>query len=57
MVRGGWDYGHVGLYVGDNVVMDCVDGCVRRVPLELWLSSYGVASEPRWGWIGAISLA
>ena len=54
---GGWDYGHVGLYVGDNVVMDCVDGCVRRVPLELWISSYGVASEPRWGWIGAISLA
>ena len=30
---------------------------VRRVPLELWLSAYGVASEPRWGWIGAISLA
>ena len=54
---GGWDYGHVGLYAGDGVVMDCVGGRVREVPLELWLSAYGVASEPRWGWLGAISLA
>ena len=54
---GGWDAGHVGLYAGDGVVMDCVSGRVRRVPLELWLSAYGVASEPRWGWLGAISLA
>lgn len=54
---GGWDAGHVGLYAGDGVVMDCVDGRVRRVPLGLWLSTYGVASEPRWGWMGAICLA
>ena len=53
---GGWDHGHVGLYAGDGVVMDCVDGSVRRVPLGLWLSVYGVASEPRWGWLGAIAL-
>lgn len=54
---GGWGHGHVGLYVGDGVVMDCVDARVRRVPLELWLSAYGVASEPRWGWLGAMALA
>lgn len=54
---GGWGHGHVGLYVGDGMVMDCVDGRVRRVPLELWLSAYGVASEPRWGWLGAMALA
>ena len=53
---GGWDHGHVALYVGDCAVMDCVGGRVRRVPLELWLSAYGVASEPRWGWLGAIAL-
>ena len=53
----GWVHGHVGLYAGDGVVMDCACGRVRRVPLELWLSAYGVASEPRWGWLGAISLA
>ena len=54
---GGWDHGHVGLYVGDGRVMDCAGGGVREVPLALWLSAYGVASEPRWGWIGAVSLA
>lgn len=54
---GGWDFGHVGIYVGDGMVMDCVDARVREVPLELWLSAYGVASQPRWGWLGAISLA
>lgn len=54
---GGWDHGHVGLYVGDGTVMDCAGGRVRSVPLSLWLSAYGVASEPRWGWIGAMALA
>ena len=54
---GGWDHGHAGLYVGDGVVMDCAGGRVRSVPLELWLSAYGVASAPRWGWLGAIALA
>lgn len=53
---GGWDHGHVGLYVGDGLVADCVDARVRRVPIELWASAYGVASEPRWGWIGAVAL-
>ena len=52
----GWDHGHVGLYVGDGRVMDCAGGRVRTVPLAPWLSAYGVACEPRWGWLGAISL-
>lgn len=52
----GWAHGHVGLYVGDSRVMDCADGLVRTVPLGLWLSAYGVADEPRWGWLGAIAL-
>lgn len=53
---GGWTHGHVGLYVGDAHVMDCADGRVRTVPLAAWLSVYGVASEPRWGWLGGIGL-
>lgn len=53
---GGWAHGHVGLYVGDCRVMDSADGRVRTVPLELWTSVYGVMSEPRWGWLGAIAL-
>lgn len=52
----GWDHGHVGLYAGDGRVMDCAGGRVREVPLAPWLSAYGVACEPRWGWLGAIAL-
>lgn len=52
----GWAHGHVGLYVGDGAVRDCAAGRVRTVPLGPWLSAYGVASEPRWGWLGAIAL-
>jgi hypothetical protein len=55
--RGGWDLGHVGLYVGDRVVMDCAGDKVRRVPLSAWLLAYGVSAEPRWGWLGGVPLA
>lgn len=53
---GGLRHGHVGLYVGDGVAMDCAARAVRRVPLDLWLSTYGVMAEPRWGWIAYIDL-
>lgn len=49
-------HGHVGLYVGDDMVMDSVDGAVRKVPLSLWLSAYGLMADPRWGWLGSIGL-
>lgn len=49
-------YGHVGLYVGDGVVMDCVSGRVRRAPLEPWMSAYGLMAVPRWGWLASIAL-
>ncbi len=54
---GGMDFGHVGIYVGDDQVMDCQDGRVRTVPLDLWLLTYGLMARPRWGWMGAVSLA
>ena len=49
--------GHVGVYLGDEEVMDAVGEDVRKVPLTLWLSTYGLISEPRWGWLGSIGLA
>lgn len=48
--------GHVGLYVGDCVVMDAVGERVRKVPVELWLSTYGLMDVPRWGWLGSMGL-
>lgn len=50
-------HGHVGLYVGDDKVMDCVNDGIRTVPLVLWLDTYGVCAEVRWGWLGSIPLA
>lgn len=52
----GLRFGHVGLYVGDGAVMDCAEARVRRVPLDLWLSNYGVMVGPRWGWLAGIAL-
>lgn len=49
--------GHVGIYVGDGIVRDSVDTGLRSVPLELWLMTYGLAAEPRWGWMGGVALA
>ena len=54
---GGAGYGHVGLYIGDGEVLDCAQGSVRRAPLDLGLSTYGIAAEPRWGWLGGLPLA
>ena len=53
---GGVRHGHVGLYAGDDMVMDCAASQVRRVPLDLWLSTYGIMAEPRWGWLALIDL-
>lgn len=53
----GMSHGHVGLYAGDNTIMDAVEGQVRKLPLSAWLSVYGLMSEPRWGWLGSIGLA
>lgn len=53
---GGRAWGHVGLYVGDEQIMDCVAGKVRTLPCELWISAYGVMAEVRWGWLGGIAL-
>ena len=50
-------HGHVGLYVGDNQVMDAVANEVRTVDIELWLSTYGLMAQPRWGWLGSIDLS
>ena len=34
----------------------CSRNTLRRAPLDAWLSTYGVMSAPRWGWLGGIDL-
>lgn len=49
--------GHVGIYLGDEHLRDCLAGTVRTVHLLQWLDWYGAACEPRWGWLGGVALA
>ena len=49
-------YGHVGIYIGDNTVMENI-GSVATTNLDEWISYYGTTVTPRWGWLGGIKLA
>ena len=53
----GRQYGHVGIYVGDNKVMHSVDGKIRTTLLSSWLDYYGSISTPKCGWIGGVDLS
>lgn len=53
----GSTWGHTGIYIGDDQVMDSVDGDVRTVNLQEWASYYGVEVPVRWGWLGNVDIA
>ena len=48
-------YGHVGIYVGGDTVMDNV-GYIRSISLDAWCNYYGLTVTPRWGWASGINL-
>lgn len=48
-------YGHVGIYIGDNTVMDNI-GYIRSISVDSWIAYYGLTSTPRWGWAKGINL-
>lgn len=50
-------WGHVGVYVGDDTVLDSVYGYVRTSTLQEWMSYYGASVPVRWGWLGNINIA
>ena len=43
-------YGHVGIYVGNNTVMENI-GYIASTNLDTWISYYGDTVTPRWGWV------
>lgn len=49
-------YGHIGIYVGNNTVMDNI-GYIRSSSLDSWISYYSASVYPRWGWLMGIKLA
>lgn len=52
-------WGHVGIYIGDNKVMESVSAGVVETDLDSWISYNGRnGAEPvRWGWCGGIDLS
>lgn len=48
---GGRIYGHIGIYVGDGVMLDS-SGEVRIWNVEDWINSYNGWVTPKWGWYG-----
>lgn len=49
-------WGHVGIYIGDNRVMENI-GAINTNSLDSWCSYYGDIVTPRWGWASGINLA
>ncbi len=50
-------YGHVGIYVGDGIVMENILGYINSNSLTSWCSYYGDTVAPRWGWVFGQNLA
>lgn len=48
--------GHVGIYVGDGMVMHCTTGQVYTCTLDEWIAEFGTLSEVRWGFPPCIGL-
>lgn len=53
--QAGQIYGHVGVYVGGNTVMDNI-GYIRSINVDQWIRYYGGIVTPRWGWANGINL-
>ena len=49
-------YGHVGLYIGNNQVMDNV-GQIRTLDMGYWLDYYSTTYKVKWGWYDNVPLA
>ena len=50
-------YGHIGIYVGNGLVMQSVSGRVRYQTLPGWIRTFGTTSTVKWGWLGGKALA
>ena len=49
-------YGHIGIYIGDGIMMDNV-GWIRTISVNEWIRYYSTTVTPRWGWLMGIKLA
>lgn len=45
----GTEYGHIGIYVGDNMVMDST-GTINKTPLNEWIAKFKPYGWVKYGW-------
>lgn len=45
----GYQYGHVGIYVGNGIVKHNA-GAIESTPIDRWISTYGQIATVKWGW-------
>jgi hypothetical protein len=48
LTEAGRIYGHVGIYIGDGLIMDNVE-TVRTMSLDTWLATYQTTTAAKWG--------
>lgn len=49
-------YGHIGMYIGNGMMMDNI-GYIRTISVDEWCDFYGQTVSPRWGWLNGIALS
>ncbi len=49
-------YGHIGIYIGNGMMMDNI-GYIRTTSVNEWIRFYSTTVTPRWGWLMGIELA
>ncbi|MBR3234947.1 MAG: hypothetical protein IKG11_04955 [Atopobiaceae bacterium] len=49
-------YGHIGIYIGNGIMMDNI-GYIRTISVNEWVNFYSTTVTPRWGWLMGIPLA
>lgn len=49
-------YGHIGIYIGNGMMMDNI-GYIRTISVNEWIRFYSTTVTPRWGWLMGIPLA
>ena len=48
-------YGHIGIYIGNGIMMDNI-GYIRTISVNEWVNFYSTTVTPRWGWLMGIAL-
>ena len=49
-----WLYGHVGIYIGDDMVMHSTGAAVEITPLEDWIAIFDPYNTVKWGFPPAV---